>query len=272
LIVHELRHNVKYPKRLTPIKEYKMSPSLSYIFGVMKGDGCAYISNSWFLRLDVKDEDFAREFIKHISNVEPNCSPCIYQTNRGNWIGAVANKSLYHAYINFDSSIMEKASEEEKIMFIKGFYDSEGCSYANFPRAIYCSNTNSEFLLLIQQLLESINIASSLHKLKQKNPKHKICYHLMIHARWNILLFNEKVGFTIKRKQDKLTNMCNNYNKTIPYTSEQYYKVLELSKQNVPKSMIVKTTGIGITTVRDWINKKAVPCSVKSKSYVGNNV
>jgi intein-encoded DNA endonuclease-like protein len=270
MIVHEIHY--KRPKKLKPIKQYIMSPSLAYIFGVMRGDGCAYITNSWFLRLNAKDEDFCREFARHLKIVEPNCSPCVYKlkNEKRGWISAVGNKSLYHAYINFDASTMLQATEQEKCLFIKGFYDSEGSCPNVSPRAVYCSSTNPDLLLLIQQLLSSLAIFSSLHKLQsRKYSRWQQAYHLIIHGRWNISIFHQKIGFTIKRKQDRLTNMCNNYLiNNCGHSEEDYCSYLTFNAMGYTVGQICLITSLPKGAIDFWRYENGVPHSIRSKAYV----
>ncbi len=273
--MHELRSEC--PTRLRSIKQYEMSPALAYLWGVMRGDGCAYVSNSWFLRLEAKDEDFVREFHKSINIVEPNCSPCTYLTKRGYWQCAVGNKSLYHAYINFDASTMLNATDKEKIMFIKGFYDSEGSVYAVAPRAIYCTNTNPDMLILIQKLLTSLGIYSSLHELykskpvtRWRKPHYQKQYHLMIHGRWNIIPFCDKIGFTIKRKQERLMSLCDNYANNLmrQYTMEDYCEYLTFDSLEFTIGQIVFLTKLNKGALDHWRYANGVPCIISSKAQV----
>lgn len=88
-------------------------------------------------------------------------------------------------------------SDNERIIgaFLRGFYDSEGCSSSR--SAITCSSINKEGLIQIQKLLKKLGIEST-------RGDYKRCSVVFIFRKGRFKLFRERIGFTIKRKQDKV--------------------------------------------------------------------
>jgi intein-encoded DNA endonuclease-like protein len=183
----------------------------------MVGDGCVYRSTAYFIRLEAKDKDFVEEFRKQIEIMEPNCSPCLYQNKRGYWLSGVGFKSLYYAYKYLDMEpILTKTTHEEKAAFIRGFFDSEGTAFAKKPHALYAYNTNFKLLGNVQKLLEDIGIESHFHFYKKlKAPQYKRQAFLGIYSQKNIRRYFELVGFSIKRKQDRLSQLIANYDNSL---------------------------------------------------------
>ena len=78
--------------------------------------------------------------------------------------------------------------------------------------------------------------------------------------------FLNKVGFSIKRKQDRLLNELKNSPRYNKFSPEQYYNVLKLHKQGLGKVKISRIVDINVGTVSDWIYRKrgVVPFCVRN--------
>jgi len=100
--------------------------------------------------------------------------------------------------------------------------------------------------MLIHNILNEFGIKNSIRENNHSgfNSK-KINYVISITGKTNFEKFNEKIGFTIKRKKDKLNKILNSYKKklsieekierTKKYNKEYYYlnrkKILQQKKE-----------------------------------------
>jgi intein-encoded DNA endonuclease-like protein len=239
---------------------YPLSEAYCYIAGVMVGDGCAYRSTAYFIRLDVMDKDFAEEFQKQIKILEPNCSPCLYQTKRGSWISAAGYKSLFFAYKYLDiKPIINEATSKEKASFVKGFFDSEGTVYSKDPRAIYAYNTNFELLTQVQKLLSDIGIESHFHVYKKLKAIHyKRQAFLGIYGQKNLRSYLDLIGFSIQRKQERLIQLTNSYI-TKSYNLPTYQKAIELDKLGKTVNQIAELIKVNRGTIYSWVKDRSTP-------------
>jgi len=197
------------------------SKELSYVLGVYYGDGSAWKSNKgFFIELQVKDRDFIDEFNRCISWVLNRKK--IYPTyvKRELFKITTCSKLLYE--------FLKKPLEEHKIIiknfpaeFLRGFYDSEGCVVYRKqkwgkPRIdVDVCNTDLSLLNYIKDILAchfSIYPSKKVHIVKAKpmivggELRHfkKDVYHICISAQESVQKFYNQIGFSIKRKQEKL--------------------------------------------------------------------
>lgn len=99
--------------------------------------------------------------------------------------------------------------------FLRGFFDSEGSAIVSKNRArIEASNYDLEVLKLCRELLKELDIHSKIYKTKRKGQTAVIrgetyqyssdLFTLMIYRKDSVYKYTADVGFSIKRKQDKL--------------------------------------------------------------------
>jgi len=222
--------NIDRRKIVKPIlnEDYlKLTISRAYLLGVMCGDGCVFsgIENKgkWFFKsyivhLSVKDRDFLDEFIKHFINVY-GFSPKIYYRDRKNkkwsniWVARVKRKLVYEdlARYNFGGNKWKVPNEvinsKEEIVcsFLKGFYDSEG-SFIIGSRGASLSiySTSKKGIEEVKRLTEGIGIKVSEIKIDSRPFRKNECYYFFITDRKSFRAFLNKMGFSIKRKQDRV--------------------------------------------------------------------
>jgi len=248
----------KITKKL-PENSKNPSKELGYILGVIYGDGCL---NKYTIKLKVKDLDFAETFAKNILE----------------WsgYGCSIKKDDFELYIvtfhsvracKFLSSIkfvdIKNWERENKISFLRGLFDSEGCVPDTSKRAksIIFYNSNKKIIDITSFLLNELGINHSITSRKPSKGKigkwkfiRKKNYCISITNYENKNKFYRDIGFSIKRKQDRLLYLekpPNNYF----VTKEIIFKMIELRNQGYSYNRIAKEFNLGESTVFYHINK-----------------
>lgn len=225
------RQTKPFPKRAT-----KLSSELAYIYGVLIGD--ASIENTprtSRINLNVTDEDFAQEFaraLKRWCDIKPTINERIqkhnHQTKYGDWIRVTSHlhvvrlgsKRAVNFLLNkikcktYDWEVPKEITncENEEIIynFIKGLFDSEGypIHYRRWKR-IELEIFGQKGVFQVQALLKKINIDCTITQGRKQ--KIKGTYLIRILRKKSIKCFADKIGFTIRRKRDKLKAILNSY-------------------------------------------------------------
>lgn len=196
--------------RITKIFEIVDPLSLAYVIGVLHGDGCAAIraDDHYYIDLQTKDADFAESFAEHLSRVlkqTVQVKPLERKTVKGDFKGYEVCKGHKGFYLWYKShqvdaiSIVESLGKEAVAMFLKGFVDSEG-SPSKCISALRIYNKNIALLGTIQRLLQRYFGITSVFL---NYPKHT-CPFLCIYRIDNFARFSRNIGFSIKRKNDRL--------------------------------------------------------------------
>lgn len=217
-----------------PNKNYKkLTPERAYILGVMCGDGCIFSGiakkKQWeyylyVVYLSVKDKDFIDEFI-HCIKMVYGISPSIYFRKRSQknpkwsdiWTAKITRKEIYQDLATYKFGTHNwrvpyeiKYSDDERIAaaFLRGFYDSEG-SVLKGPRnfGISVVSTNLDGLQEIKELLKRLNIESSKIGVDKRHKNHT--FYFPISKKSSIITFLNKIGFSIKRKRNKIKEHFN---------------------------------------------------------------
>ena len=212
-------------RNIPSIDLLKSSEELAYIIGVKLGDGYTRRVkkrvkgyNNVFLGLKVKDVEFADEFARCLAKVLGRHPPKpFYDKKRGWYVVEVESKTLYELLkkpVNLDG--LKKYIEHcEDCMaaFLRGFADSEGSVDKSGP--IYIVNTDLVLLMYVKDLLQRLGVVATGPRPKTRQggvfhdpltgKRYKDCYYLRIRVSSNIT-FYRKVGFTIRRKQERLEN------------------------------------------------------------------
>jgi len=196
------------------------SEELAYVIGAIAGDG--YVSNpqkyKYVIVLRVKDSEFVEEFARCIAKVLGREPPKPRPEKNGKLVVRVSSKTLYELlkkpiYIDGIRQFIEHCINCI-CAFLKGFFDSEGGIYGNGEIRVY--NTDKSLLEYIKELLKMLGIKATGPKLHTKagrpikDPrtektyfarKHLYRLHICAESR---LRFYQLIGFTIKRKQQRL--------------------------------------------------------------------
>jgi len=216
------------PKRLKKIKILPekakiLSPELAYILGVIEGDGCLCKAKrrsipgknyDYILTLGVTDKDFADYFSKILtkwSSFKPYMAkrPPRELGTKDVYIVRLRSKDTYEFLFNYDLNTLFKSNKKIKCMFLRGFYDSEGHVTKNIVgRSIVVGVVNLKIMKLVRKLFKSMNIKISDLK-SRKLEGFQRYYYFNISSTKALELFRDKIGFSIMRKQERLTNVLN---------------------------------------------------------------
>lgn len=196
----KLRNRIKaLPKFIDPMititKEY------AYIMGVIQGDGT--ISKSYQFKLEVKDADFAENFIKCLMKIGVKTK--LKKTNPPYLRVQFRRKNLA---LLLNKSSFRKLTQQQKISFINGIYDSEGSIRKG---SIRLAMSNKTIISDIYQIFKSFGMNPKTSTKKGIKEGYKTMYHINLHNQKSFVKFHTHFHFSIKRKQDKLDAIVKSY-------------------------------------------------------------
>jgi len=198
--------------------DLKPSEELAYIIGVIAGDGTIYMKDGkCILYLMCKDSELAMEFARCLKVLR--CKPRV-MIRGGFYIVRAYSKAL--------CELLKKPLDLEKLRpymeygektiakFLRAFFDSEG-SVDVKGKAIYISNTNLDLLNYVKKLLLMLRIdvegphlyarmGTTIYKPNKIYYRKKDAYRVYVRAS-SRQTFTELVGFTIKRKMERLRKL-----------------------------------------------------------------
>jgi intein-encoded DNA endonuclease-like protein len=198
--------------------------SLCYVIGVMQGDGSMSIcgDHNYRLKLRVTDNDFAQAFAGAIGIVLNKTGPPVrFHTKTNAWHVDVSSL-LLQQFLRRPLEELRPTIEhcdECSGAFLRGFFDSEGSMSG---RSLTASNGDLELLAMVTNRLRALSIefagpylikeGGDLVMIRGKLWRRNLNqYYVHIRAR-SLKLFQEKVGFCIKRKSDSLALAVNRSN------------------------------------------------------------
>jgi intein-encoded DNA endonuclease-like protein len=204
----------------------KPSPKLAYIVGVIFTDGYKYIGkqSQYSLRLAVNDREFAEKFAECLTEILKKKKPYkpFYNKNQKKWIVAGCSVLLF-GFLNRTLKELKPIIEhDEKCVsaFLQALFDGEGTIYIKIKgkkrrRGLYLFNTNKKLLIYAKYLLRkyfSIEATGPYLKTRKGTLREfpngvykatKDCHYIYIRTK-SLSNFYRHVGFSIKRKQQKL--------------------------------------------------------------------
>lgn len=190
-----IEHNVPLRKWVKEIpKQFNPnSYAYHYLLGAIIGDG--HIGRNC-INFSVIDKDFVGKFTKMAKQL--GFDPHKY--NYGKFYFVIIYNKKFCDFIRKRKIKITKG-------FIDGFFDAEGCVYFRGKhKTITITNNNKQVLSLIKKYLNSLKIQSLYYPLRLNIPT------LIIVRRNSLLEFNEHFKFSIKRKQNKLSDIINSLN------------------------------------------------------------
>jgi intein-encoded DNA endonuclease-like protein/DNA-binding CsgD family transcriptional regulator len=203
------------PHVLPPYSK-NLSPEKAYVLGVLAGDGwLSYYPTKrrCQIGLETVDEEFADEFRRCLNKVYGlNPSKKKVFVKNPKWKDKYRVRSCCKAacedLLSFGVPFrqddwlippaIKNASIDVQASYLRGFFDSEGSVEAN-GRRIKGTSSNLPGLVDISALLRDLRIRSRIICLSKGNVG-----DVRIQDRASVELFAENVGFTIKRKKEKL--------------------------------------------------------------------
>jgi len=202
------------------LNQFRPEPSreLSYVIGVALSDGNVNVHDYHReIQLSVTDKDFASEFSRCLGRILCRDSPykVRWSEKRGRWI-VQGSSVLLHKFLNrnwWDLRTSIEHCGRCESAFLRAFYDGEGSISG---KNLTVHNTNKEMLLYVQDLLVHANVETTRLRLNTKagtrliDPKtgktyirKRNCYVLRVRTQ-SLPRFIENIGFTIRRKQERL--------------------------------------------------------------------
>lgn len=199
------------------------SPSLSYIIGVVFGDGSPNMvtrktgRTNYNIDLFVEDRDFIDAFNDALYDILSRRYAVNPYGNRYQVRGQ--SKTLYFLLKDRNLDSLRQFIDPFPADFLRGFADSEGspCVYSNNgykDRRLELSNTNHEIVAFIVMLLQRLGIRThsserppgktSIKRDGSLITSRKTLHLIVIHDKASLKIFAEEVGFSIGRKQKKL--------------------------------------------------------------------
>ena len=190
-------------KLTKPTKEYKkLSVEKAYILGVLCGDG--YIDKK-FAKLEIRrDKEFIEEFVRCFKEVYGLDYHYYYYKKRNTYISninsqIICNDLLSHGKFRTKNwevpeVILNTKSILVKSNFLRGLYDSDG----------YAAKYRVEITLLSSAAIESISRLLNQLSIQHRIYKNRKYTTLGIYKKTDRLIFKKLIGFTIKRKMEKL--------------------------------------------------------------------
>jgi len=250
-----------------------LTENKAYILGVMCGDGYLHMTkrNSYQIALQAIDRDFVIKFAKCLEivyHIEPSISllPSRHTNWNDKWQARICSKAVYNDILNYNQFMtynwsvppeILKSSNQIKAKFLMGFFDSEGNVDVE-NRRIHAISINLIGLKEIKSLLESIGIMSKIKTRKKTIGNRKISCTVNIQDRKSVELFYKFIGFSIKRKQERVIKLINKYKmwkSTKEYIKELLPLIEKLRAEKLSYEEIGKRLGIGTTTVWNYTNK-----------------
>lgn len=201
--------------------EIKSSYELGYIIGTVWGDGNLYFDKTKgryggnMVRLGANDLDFINEFNRCLCTLLNKKKPyTVIKMTSGILRVECSCKSLYD-FLNqnlVNQKTIIEGTTESMVGFLKAFFDGEGgCYYKNktaktSPK-VRCYNTDLELLEYVNYLLSQFfGIYSSIRMMYDQGQygNRKAHYGLEISRYNDIVKYHTLIGFSIKRKQERL--------------------------------------------------------------------
>jgi intein-encoded DNA endonuclease-like protein len=258
---------LKYRCRQVPIR---IDKHLAYVYGALCGDASLvkdHRTGKYYVSLTCKDGDFAENFAHHLT---------IALARSYNPVRARAAKRGYYrvqAYVPITvipfvekypvgekkwrvPNFVREGGDEIVSSFLCGFADAEGsvCHYTNnnIGYVELCS-TNKQGLKQAKFLLQKLGLTHGQLPIYDTT--------LRIHARLDLELFRDKIGFSIRRKQRKLVRLLKGYKtercigrKLSRESLYNLYWVMGCSQQEIAKKV-----GVNRKTIGRWMKEERIP-------------
>lgn len=209
------------PIQPNPGHPLEPSPELSYVIGVHLGDGSLHKKGNgkYVIKLKVIDREFAEAFAKALEKLGIGATVGFERnpSRVDRYYAEGSNKALFQLLSGPRETLFSLASQYPP-EFLRGFFDSEGFPWVSAGKTfnVGISAVNSDLMVLyfVQESLKDLGIQSRIRKLYSKGHRVSIrgeeyssnvdMFILGISRFEDMLLFAETVGFTAKRKSEKL--------------------------------------------------------------------
>jgi len=202
----------KNPDNLFNHPKLHPSKELSYILGVLYGDGCVTTSgkSTYVVKLRTTSLIFALKFKEALERIGLNPKIDIEMASKKNprlkdkYVVRAFSKIFYSWYKSLSLDILREIIKGYEIDFLRGFYESEGSIDLRRKRGqlrIRITNTNYELLELVKNIIEK-NVRISCNIQKRKDTK-KPAFDIVFEGNKKCLKFLETVRPCIKNVEEK---------------------------------------------------------------------
>lgn len=190
-----------------PLKNKKLTSELSYVLGVINGDG--HVSQRRII-LSAIDKDFVKNFKYNLdkwSKYKSRFYSRLIKTDNKiknrklQWVCYLDSIKIENFIKNFNYNNLKDVNH--KIQFIKGFFDSEGSFSKDYELIAY--NKDYSKLKLISNYLFDLGLNNQIKTYTVKNINNKLIkyHHLKVLGK-SRYLFYQKIGFSVQRKHKRL--------------------------------------------------------------------
>ncbi|MEK6904138.1 MAG: LAGLIDADG family homing endonuclease, partial [Nanoarchaeota archaeon] len=160
---------------------------------------------------------------------------------------------------NFDLNEIPKLDRELQFIFLRGLFDSDGGVIGknlNFrkeaKRWIHFSNNNALLIKIVRVIFDDMKIKYSISKrIHSGFGSKKWQYEIKIYNLKGIFKYYKNIGFSIKRKQEKLKEVIDSYQH---YSYKTFKKAQELHKK-MGFRKVAKALNINPGIVYGWLFK-----------------
>lgn len=170
---------------------FEPSPALSYVIGVILGDGCVYHNksrnNQWTIRLQVTDRVFAEHFRDAIKLVGINCNVLTVKSHNPKWsdkyLAYSDSRTFGEWWTNTGRIGAAEFAAQFPDSFVRGFYEAEGTIKNHRGRLeLSICNTDGSLMKLVRSIIPQ-SIRCSLLQFGPYKPGTK--------ARWDLCINNQ---------------------------------------------------------------------------------
>lgn len=215
-------------RNLIPEKRLKLNKDFAFCLGAYYGDGWSIRRlrnyNVFLASIDDDFIEYYRNCFERWSGLNPHKRIRLYNYGKRKiYYTNIGSNELKH-FVNFDLKKLYDAPKTVKAAFIKGIADSEGCMHGKKRGrggTITIHNTDLKLIKLCKKLMFNLGIESKYYSRNAGGFKghyygrdifsHKKQYIICIRRKENLIKFNNKIGFSIGRKQEKLDNVVKSY-------------------------------------------------------------
>ena len=264
------------------------SPELSYVIGAILGDGDIRKTkannkhgSAYGICLRVKDRDFVEKVDESVCLIKKRENPYPIKEERDS---KTAFGKGTHFRLDFYSKEIYKILENKNTAlevarkfptdFIRGFADAEGSVHHGIrksrrllERKIQIRNTNLGILTYISKELRKLGIKSEIPSPTYSPIGTCPCYNLVIGRNKSLVLFQQKIGFAIERKMNKLNearSTIHHYNYVMPPEEE----LQELCKKGLTQKKIALIYHVTQMSVSLWLRKIGITRGRGWKSWL----
>jgi len=197
-----------------------VTPEFAFILGSILGDGCITIRKRdnrtmGQIELVTKDKDYAINFRDSLEEwSQTKCKLIFY---RNVWHVWSYSLSIARCLRDFNPTNLLSLDDRIKSSFLRGIFDAEGSVDVQSKKIIF-ANKSAKIINLVNNILESLKIEP---KVYVRNSKIRFIdnrkllpssyFVIQIGSKEKLKLFYESIGFSIKRKQERLKVLMNSY-------------------------------------------------------------